>query len=63
MNANSDNNLNEGQVAGGVGQDESTNQKEGSNWEDQAKYHQSEKDKLYSENQNLKKYEKIGKFL
>ena len=63
MNANSDNNLNEGQVAGGVGQDESTNQKEGSSWEDQAKYHQSEKDKLYSENQNLKKYEKIGKFL
>mgnify|MGYP003629126720 FL=1 len=30
---------------------------------DSAKYFQSERDKLYSENQQLKKYEKIGKFL
>ena len=34
-----------------------------SNWEKQAKYFQSEKDKLYTENQNLKKYEKIGNML
>jgi hypothetical protein len=32
-------------------------------WEAQAKYHQSEKDKLYAENQQLKQYEKVGKFL
>jgi hypothetical protein len=63
MNANSDNNLNQGQVTGNVGQDESTRQNENPDWETTAKYHQSEKDKLYSENQNLKKYEKIGKFL
>ena len=49
----------------GVGQDEGTNSQEGStqDWESQAKYHQSEKDKLYAENQQLKQYEKIGKFL
>ena len=34
-----------------------------SNWETQAKYFQSEKDKLYAENHNLKKYEKIGNML
>ena len=34
-----------------------------SNWESQAKYFQSEKDKLYTENQNLKKYEKLGHML
>ena len=34
-----------------------------SNWEKQAKYFQSEKDKLYTENQNLRKYEKIGNML
>tara|TARA_R100000808_G_C2149691_1_gene158172 strand:+ start:2260 stop:2979 length:720 start_codon:yes stop_codon:yes gene_type:complete len=33
------------------------------NAEDSAKYFQSERDKLYAENQQLKKYEKIGKFL
>ena len=33
------------------------------NWEKQAKYFQSEKDKLYAENHNLKKYEKIGNML
>ena len=54
-----------GQLNAGVGQDEGTSSEEGStqDWEAQAKYHQSEKDKLYSENQQLKQYEKIGKFL
>jgi len=48
-----------------VGQDEGTNSEESStqDWETQAKYHQSEKDKLYTENQQLKQYEKVGKFL
>jgi hypothetical protein len=48
-----------------VGQDEGEIQQESSSqdWESQAKYHQSEKDKLYAENQQLKQYEKIGKFL
>ena len=55
----------DGQLDAGVGQDEGTNNKEGStqDWEAQAKYHQSEKDKLYAENQQLKQYEKVGKFL
>ena len=54
-----------GQVNTGVGQDEGTGNEESSaqDWEAQAKYHQSEKDKLYAENQKLKDYEKIGKFL
>ena len=54
-----------GQVEAGVGQDEGTNNEESStqDCESQAKYHQSEKDKLYTENQALKKYEKVGKFL
>ena len=48
-----------------VGQDEGTNNEESStqDWEAQAKYHQSEKDKLHAENQQLKQYEKVGKFL
>ena len=48
-----------------VGQDEGTETQESSttDWESQAKYHQSEKDKLYAENQQLKQYEKVGKFL
>ena len=48
-----------------VGQDEGTMQQEGSteDWESQAKYYQSEKDKLHAENQQLKQYEKVGKFL
>jgi len=48
-----------------VGQDEGIDSQENStqDWEAQAKYHQSEKDKLYAENQGLKQYEKIGKFL
>ena len=55
----------DGQLNEEVGQDEGTETQESSatDWEAQAKYHQSEKDKLYAENQNLKQYEKIGKFL
>lgn len=47
-----------------VGQDEGQTQEENPvNWEEQAKFFQSEKDKLYSENQKLKQYEEVGKFL
>ena len=48
-----------------VGQDEGTEAQESSttDWEAQAKYHQSEKDKLFARNQELEQYEKIGKFL
>ena len=48
-----------------VGQDEGQVQQENSteDWQSQAKYFQSEKDKLHVENQQLKQYEKIGKFL
>ena len=55
----------DGQLNEEVGQDEGTETQENStiDWEAQAKYHQSEKDKLHAENQNLKQYEKIGKFL
>ena len=58
----------DGQLNAEVGQDEGTSNEENStqDWEAQAKYHQSEKDKLYTENQELKelkKYEKLGKFL
>ena len=55
----------DGQLNAEVGQDEGTNSEENStqDWETQAKYHQSEKDKLYAENQQLKQYEKVGKFL
>jgi len=58
-------NQNDGQVDLGVGQDEGTETQESSeqDWETQAKYHQSEKDKLYAENKELKQYEKVGKFL
>jgi SOS response regulatory protein OraA/RecX len=56
---------NDGQLDTEVGQDEGMNNEESSttDWEAQAKYHQSEKDKLYAENQDLKQYEKIGRFL
>ena len=63
-NALENNNLEEGQVTDNVGQDEATQQQEsGSDWESQAKYFQSEKDKLHTENQKLKQYEQIGKML
>ena len=56
---------NQGQVNDNVGQDENqTQDKETSNdWESQAKYFQSEKDKLHAENQKLKDYEQIGRLL
>jgi hypothetical protein len=55
---------NQGEVNDNVGQDEANqNEEPGGDWESQAKYFQSEKDKLHSENQNLKKYEQIGKML
>ena len=63
-NALENNNLEEGQVTDNVGQDEATQQQEsGGDWESQAKYFQSEKDKLQAENQKLKQYEQIGQML
>jgi hypothetical protein len=63
-NALGNNNLEEGQVNDNVGQDEATQQQEsGGDWESQAKYFQSEKDKLQVENQKLKQYEQIGQML
>ena len=55
----------QGQPVDNVGQDEgqALNENSGQNWEEQAKYFQSEKDKLSSENQNLKKYEAIGNLM
>ena len=62
-NAYEDGNL-EGETADNVGQDGSVNTGEDSgNWEEQAKYFQSEKDKLSAENSKLKLYEKIGQLL
>ena len=54
-----------GQTDDSIGQDEQVNTQEDSteNWEEQAKYFQSEKDKLSAENQKLKQYEEVGKFL
>ena len=63
-NALENNNLEEGQVNNNVGQDEGTQQQESKgDWESQAKYFQSEKDKLHVENQKLKQYEQIGQML
>ena len=63
-NALENNNLEEGQVNDNVGQDEATQQTESKDdWEAQAKYFQSEKDKLHTENQKLKQYEQIGQML
>ena len=63
-NALENNNLEEGQVNDNVGQDEATQQQESENdWESQAKYFQSEKDKLHAENQKLKQYEQVGQML
>ena len=58
-------NQDNGQLTAEVGQDEGSDSQENpsQDWEAQAKYHQSEKDKLYTENQQLKQYEKVGKFL
>ena len=51
-----------GQPSESIGQDVQVNTQENSeeNWEDQAKYFQSEKDKLYAEKQKLKQYEEVG---
>jgi len=56
---------NQGEINNNVGQDENQTQNEGAStdWESQAKYFQSEKDKLHTENQKLKDYEKVGKLL
>ena len=53
----------DGQFDTEVGQDEGTSTEESSttDWEAQAKYHQSEKDKLYAENQQIKA--KVQEFL
>ena len=62
-NALEDGNL-QGETTDNVGQDESVDTQEHSgNWEEQAKYFQSEKDKLNVENSQLKQYEKIGRLL
>ena len=52
-----DNTENVGQDVNGETQQSSTN------WEEQAKYFQSEKDKLAAENSRLKGFEEIGRFL
>ena len=53
-----------GETVYNVGQDESVNTQENSgNWEDQAKYFQSEKDKLAAENSKLRQYAKVGQLL
>ena len=52
-------NLNKGEI---TGEDTGDNAKE-SSWEKQAKYFQSEKDKLFEENKSLKQYEKLGEAL
>ena len=56
---------NQGQINDNVGQDENQTQNDGTStdWETQAKYFQSEKDKLHTENQKLKDYEQVGKLL
>ena len=55
----------EGQPVDNVGQDNSQTTEESSNqnWEEQAKYFQSEKDKLAGKVENLKKFEAIGNLL
>ena len=56
---------NQGEINNNVGQDENQTQNDGTSndWESQAKYFQSEKDKLHTENQKLKEYEQIGQLL
>ena len=53
-----------GEAIDKVGQDGSVDTQESSgDWENQAKYFQSEKDKLATENSKLKQYEKVGHLL
>ena len=56
---------NQGQSTNDVGQNDGSQQKEDSsgNWEEQAKYFQSEKDKLSTENEKLRRYADLGEFL
>ena len=56
---------NQGEISDNVGQDENQIHNEDSkgDWETQAKYFQSEKDKLHTENQKLRQYEQVGKLL
>ena len=53
-----------GETTDNVGQDVNGETQEGStNWEEQAKYFQSQKDKLAADNDRLKGFEEIGRFL
>ena len=53
-----------GQTTEDVGQDvDGTTQEDSPNWEEQAKYFQSQKDKLAADNDRLKGFEEIGRFL
>jgi len=54
----------QGEAVDDVGQDGSVDTQESSgDWENQAKYFQSEKDKLAAENSKLKEYAKVGQYL
>ena len=55
--------LNPTSVDGEVGATQEGEQGQETDWEESAKYFQSQKDKLASENEQLKKYEKIGKLI
>lgn len=67
MNTFENSNQETGQTTENVGQDGSVPVQENSpgkeNWEDQAKYFQSEKDKLYAENQKLGQFKQLGDML
>lgn len=67
MNTFENSNQQPGLTNENVGQDESVPVQENSpgkeNWEDQAKYFQSEKDKLYAENQKLGQFKQLGDML
>ena len=53
-----------GETTNNVGQDVNGETQESStNWEEQAKYFQSQKDKLAADNERLKGFEEIGRFL
>jgi len=60
-----DSNLEKGQANEDVGQDEGETQGKSSSdeWKNQAKYFQSEKDKLYAENQKLNKLAQVGNYI
>mgnify|MGYP003629065056 CR=1 FL=1 len=51
------------EIGESAGTEEGQNSEQNPEWEKQAKYFQSEKDKLYQENQKLQDYKKIGEFL